>query len=44
MIYGEPEASRFIEALQRIKRLRQRKEKQTKTAKQKLRAALRKGR
>ena len=44
MIYGEPETSRFLEAVQRLKRQQRRKERQAKQAKQKVRAALRKGR
>lgn len=44
MIFGEPEASRFIVALQRLKLEKQRREKLAKTAKLKVRAAVRKGR
>jgi hypothetical protein len=42
VIYGEPETSRFLAAVQRLKRQRLRKEKQTRRAKQRVRAALRK--
>jgi hypothetical protein len=42
MIYGEPETSRFLVAVQRLKRQRRRKERQTRLAKQRVRAALRK--
>ena len=42
MIYGEPETSRFLAALQRIKREQRRKIQQTRLAKQRVRAALRK--
>jgi hypothetical protein len=41
MIYGEPETSRFLAAVQRLKRLRHRKERRTRLAKQKARAVLR---
>ncbi len=44
MIYGEPEAARFLAAVQRLKRQRRRKERQTRLAKQRVRAALRKAR
>ncbi len=44
MIYGAPDASRFIEALRKLKREQERKAKLTKNAKQKMRAAARKGR
>jgi hypothetical protein len=42
MIYGEPETSRFLAAVRRLKRLQQRRERQTQLAKQRVRAALRK--
>ena len=42
MIYGEPETLRFLVALQRLKRLQRKKERQTRLAKQRIRAALRK--
>jgi hypothetical protein len=42
MIYGEPETPRFLAALQRLKRQQRKKERQTRLAKQRVRAALRK--
>ena len=42
MIYGEPEAPRFIAAVQRLKRQQRKKERQTRIAKQRVREALRK--
>jgi hypothetical protein len=42
MIYQEPETSRFLAAVQRLKRHQRRKEQQTRQAKQRVRAALRK--
>jgi hypothetical protein len=42
MIYGEPETSRFLAAVQRLKRHKRRKERQTRLAKQRVRAVLRK--
>lgn len=42
MIYGEPETSRFLAAVQRLKRQQRRKERQTRLAKQRVRAVLRK--
>jgi hypothetical protein len=42
MIYGEPETSRFLAAVQRLKRLQRKRERQTRQAKQRVRAALRK--
>jgi hypothetical protein len=42
MIFGEPETSRFLVALQRLKRLQRKKERQTRLAKQRIRAVLRK--
>jgi hypothetical protein len=42
VIYGEPETSRFLVAVQRLKRRQRRKERLTRQAKQRVRAALRK--
>jgi hypothetical protein len=42
VIYGEPETLRFLAALQRLKRQQQKRERQTRLAKQRVRAALRK--
>jgi hypothetical protein len=42
MLYGEPETSRFLAAVQRIKRLQHKRERQTRLAKQRVRAVLRK--
>jgi hypothetical protein len=42
VIYGEPETSRFLAALQRIKREQRRRIQKTRLAKQRVRAALRK--
>jgi len=42
VIYGEPEAVKFCQAVQRLKLLRLRRERLAKLAKQKARAALRK--
>jgi hypothetical protein len=42
MIYGEPETARFLAAVQRLKRRQRRRERQTRLAKQRVRAALRK--
>ena len=42
MIYGEPETSRFLAAVQRIKREQRRKARRTRLAKQRVRAVLRK--
>jgi hypothetical protein len=42
MIYGEPETERFLAAVERIKKARRRKERQTRQAKQRVRLALRK--
>jgi hypothetical protein len=42
MLYGEPETSRFLAAVQRLKRQQRRKERQTRQAKQRVRVALRK--
>ena len=44
MIYGEPETARFLAAVQRLKQQLRRKERQTRQAKQRVRAALRKKR
>jgi hypothetical protein len=44
VIYGEPETPRFLAALQRLKRQQQKRERQTRLAKQRVRAALRKKR
>ena len=41
MIYGEPETTRFLAAVQRLKRQQRRKERQTRQAKQRVRAVLR---
>ncbi len=42
MIYGEPETSRFLAAVRRLKRRQRRQERQTRMAKQRVRSALRK--
>jgi hypothetical protein len=42
MLYGEPETSRFLAAVQRLKQLRQRKDRQTRLAKERVRTVLRK--
>ena len=42
MLYGGPETERFLAAVQRVKRQRRRKARQTRLAKQRVRAALRK--
>ncbi len=42
MIYGEPETTRFLAALQRLKRQQRRKERQFRLAKQRVRNVLRK--
>jgi hypothetical protein len=42
MIYGEPETTRFLAAVQRLKRQQRKREKQTKLAKQRVRLVLRK--
>lgn len=42
MIYGEPEAPRFLAALLRLKKRQNKKERQTRQAKQRVRVALRK--
>jgi hypothetical protein len=42
MIFGEPETSRFLAAVQRLKREQRRQQRKTRLAKQRLRAVLRK--
>jgi hypothetical protein len=42
VLYGEPETSRFLAAVQRIKKQQRRKEQQTRQAKQRVRSVLRK--
>ena len=42
MIYGEPETARFLTAVQRLKQQLRRRERQTRLAKQRVRAILRK--
>jgi hypothetical protein len=42
MVYGEPETPRFLAAVERIKRQLRLRERQTRLAKQRVRAALRK--
>ena len=42
MIYGEPETSRFLAALQKLKEQQRKKERQTRQARQRVRAVLRK--
>jgi len=42
VLYGEPETTRFLAAVQRLKRQQLRKEKLTRLAKQRVRTALRK--
>jgi hypothetical protein len=44
MIYGEPETSRFLAAVERLKQAKQRRARLTRLAKQRIRAALRKHR
>ena len=44
MLYDEPEASKFIAAVQRLKRQQQRSARQTRRAKQRIRNRLRKQR
>jgi hypothetical protein len=41
VIFGEPETMRFLEAVRRLKEQTQRKQQQTKQAKEKVRAVLR---
>jgi hypothetical protein len=42
MLYGEPETSRFLAAVQRLKREQHRRVRQTRLAKRRVRAVLRK--
>jgi hypothetical protein len=42
MLYGEPETMRFLAAVQRLKQARRRKVRQTRQAKERVRAVLRK--
>jgi hypothetical protein len=42
MLYGEPETSRFLAAVERLKQAKRRRERQTRLAKQRIRARLRK--
>jgi hypothetical protein len=42
VLYGEPETSRFLAAVQRIKKKQRRKAEQTRQAKQRVRSVLRK--
>jgi hypothetical protein len=42
VLFGEPDTSRFLAALQRLKRQQRKRERQTRLAKQRVRAALRK--
>ena len=42
MLYGEPETSRFLAAVQRLKKQQQKKDRQTRQAKCRVRLALRK--
>ena len=42
VIYGEPETSRFLAAVRRLKKQQRRKEQQTRQAKQRVRHLLRK--
>lgn len=42
MLFGEPETTRFLAAVQRLKQQQRRKERQTRQAKQRVRSALRK--
>ena len=42
MIFGEPETSRFLAAVQRLKREQRKRERLTRQAKQRVREALRK--
>ena len=44
MIYGEPETTRFLAAVERLKQAKQRRVRQTRQAKQRVRATLRKAR
>jgi hypothetical protein len=42
MLYGEPETSRFLAAIQRLKRQQRRRDNRTRLAKQRVRTVLRK--
>jgi hypothetical protein len=42
MLFGEPETARFLAAVQRLKRQRRRKTRETRLAKQRVRTVLRK--
>jgi hypothetical protein len=42
VIYGEPDTSRFLAAVQRLKKQQRKRERMTRQAKQRVRAALRK--
>jgi hypothetical protein len=42
VLFGEPDTSRFLAAVQRLKRQQRKRERQTRQAKQRVRAALRK--
>ena len=42
MLYGEPETTRFLAAVQRLKRLQRKRERQARLAKQRVREVLRK--
>jgi len=42
VLYSEPETSRFLAAVKRLKRLQQKRERQTRAAKQRIRQTLRK--
>ena len=44
MLYGEPETTRFLAAVQRLKRLQRKQQRQTRLAKQRARAVVRKAR
>lgn len=44
VLFGEPEAARFLAVVQRLKKMQQSRARQTRLAKQKLRALLRKQR
>jgi hypothetical protein len=41
MLFGEPETPRFLAAVQRLKRQRRRKDRQTRLAKERVRTVLR---
>lgn len=42
MVYGEPETSRFLAAVERLKRRRRQRQRLTRVAKERVRTALRK--